>query len=365
MLTYWLLGFSEISGSIKVKHRGLYTFFMMFPMACLVAFRSVEVGTDTHTYFNVYEQIASFSSYKQFYANMGRMEMGYTHLSYFLSRLGCSFFVFQIIIAFFTFYSLSMFVKKYTPYIAISCFLISCGFMYSTMNVMRMALAVAILLFSVPYIQKRQYFRFFIVVCIAFLFHKSAVVFCVMYPLATIKYHKSITIFIVITAVIIASLGVTFFQFVTSELDMYENYVEGRYFDENRSLVAVSIGFVEAILMLLMFQWSKFFEAPQYLVENQKANNNIVSFAYISRMAYWIVFAFAILSFTNNIMSRVSSYFNILTIVMIPYAIYWLKNARSKASLFFIVSVIFASERIVIWVLRPWWNSVIPYEWGF
>ena len=364
MLTYAILGLMELEGNLHIVRRKLYAFALMLPMACLVAFRSENVGDDTIAYVRNYEVIETIPSYQYFLLNMGRMEPGYTHLSYFLSHHGFSYFHFQIVIAIFIFYSFWKFIVKYSPNISVSCFIISTGMLYGSMNVMRMELAVAILLFAIPYIQKRQWIRFLIVVFIAFLFHKSSMVFLIMYPLGVLKFNRKITTLIILSSVAIAFMGMTFFQFLTSELEMYESYTEGKYFSEDRSLVGVIIIFLDTLLTLLMFKWTGYFEKSQYIVDNGQTGNSI-SFAYISRMAYWLVFALSIIGFSNNIMNRVSGYFSVMTMIMIPYAILCLKSKETQRLLYLLVVTIFIAERITIWILRPNWNTVIPYEWGF
>ena len=364
MLTYAILGLLELESSLRIKRRELYAFVLLFPMMCLVALRAENVGDDTVTYANNYDLIRMLPSYNFFLLHMGRMEPGYTHLSYILSHHGFSFFQFQIVLAIIIFGSFWRFIVKYSPNISVSCFIISTGTLYSAMNVMRMELAIAILMFAVPYIQKKQLIRFLIVVFIASLFHKTSILFLIMYPLGVLKYNRKIITLIILSSVAIAYMGVTFFQFMTSELEMYENYTEGKYFSENRSLVAVSIHFVETLLMLLMFKWTGYFDRNQYIGRYERKEYSI-SFAYISKMAYWIVFALSIIGFSNNIMSRLSGYYDFMTMIMIPYAILCLKSKNIQRFVYLLIVMLFISERLVIWILRPSWNAVVPYEWGF
>ena len=364
MLTYAILGLMELDRNMHIVRRKLYAFALMLPMACLVAFRSENIGDDTISYVRNYEAIEMIPSYQYFLLNMGRMEPGYTHLSYFLSHHGFSYFHFQIVISIFIFYSFWKFIVKYSPNISVSCFIISIGALYASMNVIRMELAVAILLFAIPYIQKRQWIRFLIVVFLAFLFHKSSIVFLIMYPLGVLKYNRKVTTLIILSSVAIAFMGMTFFQFLTSELEMYESYTSGEYFSEDRSLVGVSIICLETFLTLLMFKWTGYFDKNQYKSIDDSTEKQI-SFAYISRMAYWLVFALSIIGFSNNIMNRVSGYFSVMTMIMIPYAILCVKSKNTQRLLYLLIVTIFIAERITIWTLRPSWNTVIPYEFGF
>lgn len=364
MITYALLGHLELNGGLRIKRRGLYTFALIFPMMCLVALRGEEVGTDTNNYARSYDFVEMTTSYKMFLWYMGRMEPGYTHLMYFFSRLGFSFFHFQILVSVVIFFSFWRFIRLYSPNISASCLVISTGALYASMNVMRMEMAVAILLFAIPYIQKKQLVKFLIVVFIAFLFHKSSLVFLVMYPLGVLKYNRKIITLIILSSVAIAYMGVTFFKFMTSELEMYESYTDGKYFSEDRSLVAVSILFIETLLFLMMFKWTGYYNISQYTNKNKKIGEQI-SFAYISKMAYWIVFALSIVAFSNNIMNRISGYFNIMTVIMIPYAILCIKSKGAQNFLYWGIIIMMIAERVTIWILRPSWNAVVPYEWGF
>ena len=364
MIIYSILGIMEFGGHLNVKRRAFFVTALLLPMTCLVAFRADSVGNDTLEYEFSYVHIASYTSFEEFMRYGGHMEMGYTFSSYVFSQMGLDFFNFQALVAFFSFFSFGRFIYKYSPNVSASCFLISTSVLYTSMNIMRMELAVAILLFSIPYIQERDWKRFIIVVIIASCFHKSSILFLIMYPLGTLKYDSRVVSLIILSSMVIAYMGVTFFRFVTSEVGLYENYLNKGYFSEDRSVFAVSVLFVETLLVLLMFKWTRYFDIPQY-IENENDTKNYISFAYISRMAFWIVFAFSIIGFSNNMMNRLSGYFSIMTIIMIPYAITCIRSKDIQKTLFFIMSVIYIMERVTIWTLRPGWNHVVPYEWGF
>lgn len=99
--------------------------------------------------------------------------------------------------------------KEYSivPYMMF-LFILGSFFLYS-MNVVRQAVASCIFVFSIPFIQQRKltYFLFFI--CIAFLFHRSALIFLPVYLLAYDKSVWSNRLFLFATFGACITLGIT------------------------------------------------------------------------------------------------------------------------------------------------------------
>ena len=109
------------------------------------------------------------------------------------------------------------------------------------MNVIRMYCAIAILIYAIPCVLKRRLGAFLLVVVLASLFHKSSFIFIVLYPLCIRKYNRVEHGFIIFSSIIIAYLGASFFEWLTTSLDLYEGYVNEERFD-NMNHTAVFLG---------------------------------------------------------------------------------------------------------------------------
>lgn len=84
------------------------------------------------------------------------------------------------------------FISRHSEDPAISWIVFIClGSMTFAMNGMRQALAMSICLLSYRYAKEKKLFRFLLIVLIAVLFHKSAMIFLLVYPMRRMKLNWS------------------------------------------------------------------------------------------------------------------------------------------------------------------------------
>lgn len=363
---YLILGIGNIKrGFVKEKSekkKVWYCFMLMSPMCLLTAFRSINVGNDTVTYSLMYSFLSDYHDYT-YALKMSRLEPGYLFCSYNLNKIGVTYEWFQVIETIFIFYSWSKFFAKYSPRVIVSIFLFSVTIWFGTMNVVRMHLAIAILLYSIPYIASKQFLKFFIVLVMAMMFHYSAILFAILYPLSVIKYNKKTTYIILLCAVIISYLGASFFSLLTETTGMYESYTGGKYFSEDRNLTAVALGLGIQTVILIFLLLRGVLNPNQYdYDEDGNVLRNKINISYFCFMSFWINYALSIVGISNNIMNRLSGYFSICLMLLIPWALESYRNRNSRMIVFILVSASYLTKLIVQLVLRPNWNCVIPYD---
>ena len=166
----------------------------------LIALSDLSIGADTLTYsdaFSVFSKAKFQDLVKDFNLLRGikvgsyRFEPGYVFLNWILGKCGFSFRMFLILYAAFCIISVTKFIDQYSQDACFSfCLFLALGMYGYYFGIIRQSIAVSILLFSINSIKKRQIFKFFILVFIAFLFHKIALIFLPFYFVANIKLTK-------------------------------------------------------------------------------------------------------------------------------------------------------------------------------
>lgn len=175
-----------------------------------------------------------FESYKKFYDGINGIndvfsgnidaESGYLFINYLFKSIGFNFYFF---ILFFSVLSISLliyFLYSYTKFPTI--FLIyyySRFFLVRDMGQIRSSLACIILLYAIPYIEKKKPIHFLIIVSIASLFHISALFFIVAYLFNGI--FKKLTIQNILVLLSIA----TIIGIIVQTPQLYLWAVPGRY----------------------------------------------------------------------------------------------------------------------------------------
>lgn len=365
LIIYFIFGIGELAK--PVRNRNKYTFWLLLPMFVLTAFRSVNIGNDTLPYSMSYETVEKISTLKELlvYKVNSHMEIGYILSCFAVSKVGIGYFGFQIISSAFIYYSFYKFFSKFSPNIALCCFLFMATFrMGGTMNVVRMYMTMAVLLYSVPCILKHQWIRFGLLVAIASTFHTSAVLFAVMYPLCVLKYNRFIVLSLVIGSGVILYLGSVFFHWLTESIDMYENYVtEARFEDMN--MLAVTVGLVTILVVYMFASQVGFFKKPQYVHGNVRSKKKYVTIDYYLHMAILVALCISIIGLSNNIMGRISAYFGITTSLVIASSINLIRDKNVKLFVYVVCTALYFAYFITVLILRPQWNHISPYEWGF
>lgn len=149
-----------------------FALFSSIPLMAIMAFR-YQVGTDFLSY------------YRMFFHENSRMENGYAalnQLAKFITNTPQGVFIISAIIICGGFF-VAIYRESVSPIYSILLFVL-CKDYFIAMNGMRQYLATAIALFSIPLIKRHNWIKAAVVLLIAFSFHRSVVVFCILYMLS-------------------------------------------------------------------------------------------------------------------------------------------------------------------------------------
>lgn len=183
-------------------------------------------------------------------------EPGFTLLNYFIAQITDNSQVLIFLCACITNLSFVLFLYRYSNEFTFSLFLyVTGGTYFSSMNVIRQYLAIAIILFGFKYLLTQDLKRFTPFVLIAFLFHKSAVIAFIFYFLinsSLISKHKLISFLFIIFI---------FLNF-NNLLNLLSNSGYGNYV-ESFSATGYGVGIIRIAfwallyLVILLFQKAK------------------------------------------------------------------------------------------------------------
>lgn len=363
MCIYGIFAIIETNGDFSPRSRKILCFVLLFPLWAMTAFRAGTVGNDTVNYIRAF-------NYMGRYLNLGeaiqrsRMEAGYVALSYLFAKRGASYLFFQAATNAFVYWSLWRFIAKYSSNIGFSCFIFLAMRMFAgPMNTIRMWLAIAVLLFSVPYLLKKKLIPFVIFNGIASLFHSSAFAFVLLYPICNIEFIKKNKWLIILAAIVIGLLGITFFEWLTGIIGKYEGYLDSQYFvDFNKTAIYLSLAIDLCFGLLFYLTRPRKYIPKRDMAAEKTGEYNITE---IFSLVMIIILAFDIVGLTNTIMSRVSGYFGVFYMLMIPFRLKKLQPKNSRMAISGVILLLLALQWIVVMVYRPGWNGVTPFVWAF
>lgn len=354
---YLIIGIIELFNSSISKK--IMAGISLLPAFILTAFRDISVGSDTIAYYRAFNRISVANAFSDL-LNSERMESGYIAVNYIFSHLGFSFFQMQFVVSLFIYIALYVLLSKYSKNIGWSCFLfLTLRYLFGPMNVVRMYVATAFLYFSIPFLQRRNFILFLVFVLTATMFHKTALIFVILYPLTKIKISKKSISIVFISAGIISFLGKNFFMFLTEKMGMYESYLSGKYFNYEENIAVYLILAIDICLALLVFFNEK---NNNQIVE---LNKKIVPIEKICNSSIIVLLCCDIVGLNNTIMGRISGYFSFSWLILVPLVVMKIKNKATAILVFVLVSLCLFVQYETVMIYRPTWNNVEPYNFYF
>lgn len=223
--------------TFKLSFFHLETLLPLFAFAVIFGCR-YNVGVDYPAYLEGY----LYGSDREFEVLFSLVTNGMSDLGI---HYALYFFLWAFIEVFLLFYTFRK-QRFLFPYIAF--FLIFGSYYLSMMNIIRQQLAACIFLFSLQYIDSRKCIKYYLCVLLAFLFHKSALLLFIVYPLFSKKKdwfpQRKFQLFLYLIAVylsvnydLVIKLIAAPFSLFTTALG-YENYLEGILYNEKLNSVA-------------------------------------------------------------------------------------------------------------------------------
>lgn len=156
----------------------------------LIAGLRYRVGGDTLSYFDDYSSFPTFSEFPHTDFSALRYEPLFYAITAFSKLIHSDFAVFQFVQASIVNITFFCFIAKRTSYkfLSVGLYFILMYF-YFNMEIMRESMSVCLFLLSIKYIEKKNYWAYYLFVIIAYLIHTSAI-FLFLFPLMYFVLQK-------------------------------------------------------------------------------------------------------------------------------------------------------------------------------
>ena len=339
------------------KNRIAFIAVVATEMFLILALRAPTLGVDLDNYSGGYRYISSLS----FVDMIKRLrfvsaadlippysyESGYVLLNWLLSRCGIGFHGFLIIYAAFTVFSHSLLIYRYSekPWLSMAIFM-SLGMYEYFFGILRQTIAVSIMLLSLQAIKEKKSLKFFGALLVAFLFHRSSIIYLPFYFLGRIRHTKKIfKLYFAGYALELALLAVSLKYAIEPILGLLgKHYALGEFKMNN------------LILLMLFIAAVAYFVTDFDKTPDDKDHNLITA-------GYMLGIFVQIFGFYMEILSRAAiGYYLIFAALLIPNVITKYKNSQQLAKLgtlavylFLFVFYIYRLRSSVIVPFVPFW----------
>lgn len=325
---------------------GLFYFFS--------AFRSENVGNDTLNYINAFRLINDTEGLD---FNKLNMEPGYQLLNKLISLIFNNSQWILIITSLIIYISVGYFIHRYSKNVWFSAFLFfSLNYYTNSMNIIRTYIVISVLLYSYKFVQNNKFKYFFMLVLLASLFHQTALIFLIAWFSRKININKTFFIWISLITIIIFLTFPIIIRYIMFIFPSYASYFGSSYLDgqiELGSILSFLVNFSLLILSLLIYKYSFKYN-----------NNNLIERKYLNNMLVLLIIGVAIsfIALHFSLLSRVSNYFIIFVIILLPNLIKYIKSKAHRLLVYFGVINLSYLYSITIFLLRPEWNRIYPFS---
>ena len=312
-----------------------YKYLAIIILTLVFGLRSYSVGTDTKNYLQIFNWLGTNLDW-----NVMVYEKGFCILSIITNKIFRNFTALLLISGFIIYWNIITAFCELSelPAVSMLCFF-GIGSFAQSCNLLRQYLALSFCLIGLYYlIKKNNNFIFIIYIFIAFLFHKSAVVFIIFLPIKYMQFSiKYLILFCSGTILIILFLPyiLKLFDLITgSSYYGYINIKSNTFTFYNFSIILFSF---LTLMLLLKFK----------SIVNDKFEKEYVFYIYM----FTIFFCLILISiFSVELVDRIAIYFLPSIFFLVPIILESIKSYKSKflIEMMFIVFFILIFYTLVI-----------------
>ena len=308
---------------VLIRDKRKFVTVVTLQLFLILALRDPTLGVDLVNYSGGYSYISSLG----FTDLLSRLrlistaelvfpyeyESGYVVLNWILGKLGIGFHAFLVLHAAFVMTSFGIFIYRYSkiPWLGFSMLIAFSYFEYS-FGILRQLIAIAILLYAVPYIENKKPLRFFLLVLLAFLFHRTAIVFAVLYLARYIKVTRIVYLVNAAVWVLMIALTPLLFNVVLKRLLLLLG---------KSGYTGISFEWSNMTTLLLLFAVAVFFTVDFSAMTNMRTS--------IFCWGFLLAMPFQILAMSNEVFGRMILYYMVFGILLIPNILWDYKRSRA------------------------------------
>ena len=227
-----------------------YLWFTFVELTLLGGLRSINVGTDTSAYHDIFNSIAKIDTLQGLFDR--REELGYVLLNKLLSALGGDAQMLIFVCSMFIAGGFILFIAKISDHVIFSVFLLFTLMMYlSSFNIVRQFMATVIILNGFSYLKEKKLVKYGLVCVVAWLFHSTSIIWIVLGIVPLIKWNANKTALylgILLFAVVMAPVII---KLIILILPQYSGYLSTGYFQPSGEEMPIVVN--GAIIAFLTF----------------------------------------------------------------------------------------------------------------
>lgn len=364
LLTSYIIGLGILLGTGKLtkSKNKLYIMLTFGLFVVLAAFRAKNVGNDTDTYLELFETILITEDLSAF---TWRYEIGYLYLNKLLSMIVSDPQIIIIVTSLVIMMVFARFIYKYSYIPWLSTFLFfTLGYYGMSMNTIRLNLAIIVILISYDFLRERKLIKFVLIVILASLFHRTAIIFLLAWPMTKLKFNYKTILTMVAVSLSAYVMFPNILMVLIKLFPTYQYYLGSEYLNGELRVASVMNMLVGLSIILLSVFTNYHMKGNEISDVNNKSlryKNEKINDGHNMLLLLLAGVSITFISFNFNLLERVGDFFLVFSCVFLPNTLRNLKDKNLTTLIIFVVVVLFFAYSTSIQIYRPEWNSIYPY----
>ncbi len=333
-------GFKNTDLAVQNKSKIKYLIFCGAALFLFMALRNPALGsTDTVNYYNNMKKAISADTWGEYYRE-DYVEKGFQIFVFALSRVFHHPQMLLVVTSAIFVFSICFFIYHNSDDIVFSLVMyISLGLMTFQMQGMRQSLAMSICLVAYEFIKKRKVFPSFLLVLLAMCFHRTAIVFFVMWfvPLITYSWH-----------------GITLVSLLSGAAMLFSGKIidfANDLFDSEYGTAVDNGGFIATAIYVLIIVFAMFFSKK---LKHSKSQAICFYMCVIGLVCYLLRYVGALAA------ERISFYFMFAQLALLPNTLSDMKPQERA-----MIKMIVYALMIGLFAYRLNGSDFVPYTFYF
>ncbi len=329
----WLL-----IGNKGIKQNKKYFIVVFSILVLFLVLRKDTVGIDNDNYRSIFEYSHRLNPLDLI--SYERHEIGYKFYNKLVSSVYYNFNFFLMVTSVLSMIGIYFYIKDNSKnYVYSFLIFITFNFYGFFFGIFRQVLAISILFCSIKFIKEKKLCKFLLSVFLAFLFHKTALIFILAYPLSNVKINKKL--FIIWTFCILS-----FMLFNNQILSFIIKYI----YQPAETIGIGGSGYKMLVLLFLLSCVSYYFQDK--LLKQDRNNQLFINMIFIATLLQCLSLVF------GNVY-RLVLYFSFAIILIIPNILELMKNKSIKITL---ITLMFISLTMYFYYMTTNLINYTPYE---
>ncbi len=310
------------------KYKKWYCILCSIFLIIIIGFRDISLGqSDTEkvysVIFNYFSKVDMEETLK--YIERQNIEKTFYLIMKFFTSTFKNFHLFLFFICIPYIASVSYLIYKYSKFPILSYVIfLALNYFSLSFTLLRHVTAMAFIIIALIFLLKDKKMKFLIFVLIASLFHKTALVFLIAYFCDKFRVN--------IKQVILLIIVLTFIFFFGNDImEIIFSLINSSHYIGYKNSSGDSIGFFIINVLLLLFSMRYL---KKYTIENSKEAQIIMNLQFLT------VIMSSFIMFIGEAF-RMSTYFGIFSIILVPNSISFEKNTRLKTIMYIIMLFVF------------------------